>query len=157
MDDDPTDPRVLIADEDQHRITEIADVILGSRHTVVARLFDVSEVLDATQSDHPDVAIVALDGHESHVLDLISAIVKQASRPVIVDPDTDNEAFIDKAARRVFAYVKHGPSSIGWRTRLINIVLNCHAEFSRLHGAADRRDHRAGERHPHGAPRHQQR
>ena len=47
MDDDPTHPRVLIADEDQHRITEIADVISGSGHTVVARLFDVSEVVDS--------------------------------------------------------------------------------------------------------------
>jgi AmiR/NasT family two-component response regulator len=134
MNDDPPHLRVLIADEDQHRITEIADVISGLGHTVVGRMFDVSEVAEATQRDHPDVAIVALDGHESHALDLISAIVKQSSCPVIVDLDTDDEAFIDKAARRgIFAYVKHGEQDRMANT--IDIVLNRYAEFSRLHGA----------------------
>jgi AmiR/NasT family two-component response regulator len=134
MDEAPPPLRILIADEDQRRITEIADVISGLGHTVVARLLDVSEIAEATRHDAPDVAIVALDGHESHALDLISAIVKQASCPVIVDLDTDDEAFIDKAARRgIFAYVKHGEHHEMANT--IDIVLNRYAEFSRLHGA----------------------
>lgn len=134
MDEDPPRLRVLIADDDQRRIAEIADVVGGLGHTVVGRLLDVSELADAAQVDHPDVAIVAVDGHQSHALDLISAIVKQVSCPVIVDLDTDDEAFIDKAARRgIFAYVRHGEQR--GLANTIDIVLNRYAEFSRLHGA----------------------
>src|SRR6516225_2803347 len=134
MDEDPPRLRVLIADEDQRRIAEIADVISGLGHTVVARLLDVSEIAEATQREAPDVAIVGVDGQESPALDLISAIVKQATCPVIADIDADDDSFIEKAARRgIFAFVKHGERPEMDHT--IDIVLNRYAEFSRLHGA----------------------
>ena len=81
MEEDSPHPRVLIADQDQRRIAEIAGVISGLGHTVVARLLDVSEIAEATQREAPDVAIVGLDGGQRHALDLISAIVKQAACP----------------------------------------------------------------------------
>ena len=65
MDDDSPNLRVLIGDEDERRIAEIADVVSGLGHTVVARLLDVSDITEATQRDHPDVAIVAVDGHRA--------------------------------------------------------------------------------------------
>ena len=134
MDEDPPRLSVLIADEDQRRIAEIADVISGLGHTVVARLLDVSEIAEATQREAPDVAIVGVDGQESHALDLISAIVKQATCPVIADIDADDDSFIEKAARRgIFAFVKHGERPE--MEHAIDIVLNRYAEFSRLHGA----------------------
>ena len=134
VDEDPHHLRVLIADEDQRRITEIADVISGLGHMIVARMLEVSEIAEATRRYDPNVAIVALDGHQSHALDLISAIVKQVSCPAIVDLDTDDEAFIDKAARRgIFAYVRHGEQR--GLANTIDIVLNRYAELSRLHGA----------------------
>jgi len=134
MDEDPPHLRVLIADEDQRRIAEIAAVISALGHDVAAQLLDVSKVAEATQREQPDVAIVGVDGTQSHALDLISAIVKQASCPVIVDIDTDNEEFIDKAARRgIFAYVKHGEQR--GMANTIDIALSRYAEFSRLHGA----------------------
>ena len=49
MDGDPPHLRVLIADQDQRRIAEIAGVISGLGHTVVARLLDVSEIAEATR------------------------------------------------------------------------------------------------------------
>ena len=134
MDDDPPHLRVLIADQDQRRIAEIAGVISGLGHTVVARLLDVSEIAEATQREAPDVAIVGVDGEQGHALALISAIVKQAACPVIADIDADDDSFIEKAARRgIFAYVKHGERPEMEHT--IDIVLNRYAEFSRLHGA----------------------
>ena len=54
--------RVLIADEDQRRVEEIANVISGLGHSVVAQLLDVSEIAEATGREHPDVAIVGVDG-----------------------------------------------------------------------------------------------
>ncbi|HYB25067.1 MAG TPA: ANTAR domain-containing protein [Solirubrobacteraceae bacterium] len=134
MDEDPPRLRVLIADEDQRRIAEIAGVISGLGHTVVAQLFDVSEIAEATQREAPDVAIVGVDGERSHALDLISAIVKQAACPVIADIDGDDDSFIEQAARRgIFAYVRHGAQPE--MEHAIDIVLNRYAEFSRLHGA----------------------
>jgi response regulator NasT len=134
MSEDRPRLRVLIADEDQRRITEIANVISGLGHTVVARLLDVSEIAHATEHEAPDVAIVGVDGHESHSLELISAIVKQAACPVIADIDTDDDSFIERAARRgIFAYVRHGEQPE--MEHAIDIVLNRYAEFSRLHGA----------------------
>jgi len=134
MDDDSPHLRVLIADEDQRRIAEIAGVISGLGHSVVARLLDVSEIAEATRREAPDVAIVGVDGEQSHALDLISAIVKQAVCPVIADLDADDDSFIEKAARRgIFAYVKRAERPEMEHT--IDIVLNRYAEFSRLHGA----------------------
>jgi two-component system, response regulator / RNA-binding antiterminator len=134
MDQEPPRLRVLIADEDQGRIAEIAGVIGGLGHHVVARLLDVSEIAEATQREAPDVAIVGVDGQRSHALDLIAAIVKQAACPVIADIDADDDSFIEQAARRgIFAYVKHGEQPE--MEHAIDIVLNRYAEFSRLHGA----------------------
>jgi response regulator NasT len=136
MSEDRPQLRVLIADQDQRRIAEIAGVISGLGHTVVARLLDVSEIAEATQREVPDVAIVGLDGNaeQSHALALISAIVKQAACPVIADIETDDDSFIEQAARRgIFAYVRHGePPEMEYA---IDIVLSRYAEFSRLHGA----------------------
>jgi AmiR/NasT family two-component response regulator len=130
----PPHLHVLIADEDQRRVTEIADVISGLGHSVVAQLLDVAEIADVTGREHPDVAIVGVDGQQSHALDLISAIVKQASCPVIADIDSDDDSFLKNAAQRgIFAYVKHGEQP--GMEHAIDIVLNRYAEFRRLHGA----------------------
>ncbi|MGZ4287923.1 MAG: ANTAR domain-containing response regulator [Solirubrobacteraceae bacterium] len=130
----PPHLRVLIADEEQGRVAEIAGVISGLGHTVVARLLDVSEIAEATRRENPDVAIVAVGGEQSHALDLISAIVKQAACPVIADIDSDDDSFLEKAARRgIFAYVKHGEQP--GMEHAIDIVLSRYAEFNRLHGA----------------------
>ncbi len=134
MEADPPRLRVLIADANPRRMGEIANVISELGHTIVAQLLEVSEIADATTREQPDVAIVGLDGAQSHALDLITAIVKQASCPVIVDLDSEDDGFIEQAARRgIFAYVKHGEQH--GMANTIDIVLHRYAEFSRLHGA----------------------
>ena len=134
MAEGPPHLRVLIADDDQRRVSEIADIISGLGHTVVAQLLDVSEIADVAGREHPDVAIVGVDSRQSHALDLISALVKQASCPVIADIDSADDSFLKDAAQRgIFAYVKHGEQP--GMEHAIDIVLNRYAEFSRLHGA----------------------
>ena len=134
MAEDPTRLRVLIADEEQRRVTEIAEIISGLGHSVVAQLLDVSEIAEVTRHEHPDVAIVGVDGQQSHALDLISAIVKQAACPVIADIEGDDDSFLKKAAQRgIFAYVKHGEQP--GMEHALDIVLSRYAEFNRLHGA----------------------
>ena len=134
MAEDPHHLRVLIADEEQRRVTEIADVISGLGHSVVAQLLDASDVAEATRRERPDVAVVGVDGRQSHALDLISAIVKQAACPVIADIEGDDDSFLKNAARRgIFAYVKHGEQP--GMEHALDIVLSRYAEFNRLHGA----------------------
>ena len=130
--------RILIADELESRLDEIAEVVDDLGHTVVARVLEVSRIAEVTRREHPDVAIVGLGEESKHALDLISEVVRQAACPVIADLETEDSAFIDNAARRgIFAYVTHGrPPDMA---NAIDIVLQRYAEFSRLEGAFGRR------------------
>ncbi len=134
MAEDKIQLRVLIANQREPRLDEIAGVVDGLGHKVVARVLDVSQIAGETRRERPDVAIVGVGKESKHALDLISEIVKQAACPVIADLATDDRAFIDSAARRgIFAYVTHGkPPEMA---NAIDIVLQRYAEFSRLEGA----------------------
>jgi AmiR/NasT family two-component response regulator len=136
---DGSDPlRVLLADQKASRLDEIAEVVAELGHTVVARLFDVADVAEATRRELPDVAIVGLGENNQHALNLISELVKTAACPVIADIATEDHEFIDNAARRgIFAYVQHG--SRPELAHALDIVLRRYAEFSRIHGALGRR------------------
>jgi AmiR/NasT family two-component response regulator len=136
---DESDPlRVLLADQKANRLDEIAAVVTELGHIVVARLFDVADVAEATRRELPDVAIVGLGENNQHALELISELVKKAACPVIADIATEDDEFIDSAAKRgIFAYVQHG-SRIEL-AHALDIVLRRYAEFSRIHGALGRR------------------
>jgi len=138
MEIDPDELRVLLADEKASRLDEIAAVVEGLGHIVVARLFNVSDVAEVSLREQPDVAIVGLGEENLHALELISELVKKAACPVIVDMATDDSDFIDDAAKRgIFAYVKHGDRSD--LAHALDIVLRRYAEFARIHGALGRR------------------
>lgn len=138
MTDDSDHLRVLLADQKASRLDEIAEVVDALGHTVVARLYDVAEVADATRREQPDVAIVGLGEENLHALELISELVKKAACPVIADMATNDSEFIDNAAKRgIFAYVKHGNQTE--MAHALDIVLRRYAEFSRVHGALGRR------------------
>ena len=138
MVDEPDQLRVLLADQKASRLDEIAEVVAELGHTVVARLFDVADVAEATRRELPDVAIVGLGENNQHALNLISELVKTAACPVIADIATEDHEFVDNAARRgIFAYVQHGSRSE--LAHALDIVLRRYAEFSRIHGALGRR------------------
>jgi AmiR/NasT family two-component response regulator len=130
--------RVLLADQKASRLDEIEAIVTELGHTVVARLFNVADVAQATRRELPDVAIVGLGESSQHALELISELVRKAACPVIADIATEDHAFIDSAARRgIFAYVQHGSRSE--LAHALDIVLRRYAEFSRIHGALGRR------------------
>jgi AmiR/NasT family two-component response regulator len=130
--------RVLLADQKADRLEEIAEVVGELGHTVVARLFNVADVAESTRRELPDVAIVGLGENNQHALELISELVKKAACPVIADIATEDDEFIDNAAKRgIFAYVQHGSRSE--LAHALDIVLRRYSEFSRIHGALGRR------------------
>jgi response regulator NasT len=138
MSDDSEPLRVLLADQKASRLDEIGEVVEALGHRVVAKLYDVSDVAEASRREEPDVAIVGLGEENLHALELISEIVKKAACPVIADMATEDHDFIDNAARRgIFAYVRHG--SRNDLAHALDIVLRRYAEFTRIHGALGRR------------------
>lgn len=129
---------VLIADDDEQRLDQIATIVSDLGHTVVSRLTEVSQVAAATERERPDVAVVGLGLERAHALDLISEIVRQTACPVIVDVDGDDPEFVENAAKRgIFASFSHDGS--GQMRGALDVALCRYAEFSRAQGALSRR------------------
>jgi AmiR/NasT family two-component response regulator len=130
--------RVLIANERRDRLEQLAQVVAGLGHEVIAREIYVKEVGAATERERPDVALVGLGLSSEHALELITEIVREASCPVIAllhakDPDYVREA----AKRGVFAYIVDGnPDEL---QSAIDITLQRFAEYQNLQGAFGRR------------------
>jgi response regulator NasT len=130
--------RVLIANERRDRLEQLAHVVAGLGHEVIAREIDVKEVGAVTAREQPDVALVGLGSSSDHALELISEIVREAACPVIAILRAGDPAYIHEAARRgVFAYIVDGtPDEL---QGAIDITLQRFAEYQSLQGAFGRR------------------
>jgi AmiR/NasT family two-component response regulator len=130
--------RVLVANEREDRVGRVTEIVLALGHTVVVGSTNVAEVGDMTRREAPDVALVGLGESSEHALELISRIVHEAACPVIALLETDDEAFVNQAARRgVFAYLVDGnPEQL---QSALDIVLRRFAEYHNLEGAFTRR------------------
>jgi AmiR/NasT family two-component response regulator len=130
--------RVLVANERQDRLADVAAIVSGLGHEVIAPQIEVSEVGPVTARELPDVALVGLGESSEHALELIEQIVHEAACPVVAllhSPDSD---FVLEAAKRgVFAYVSDGEPQ-AWQNS-IEIVLRRFADFRDLEGAFRRR------------------
>jgi AmiR/NasT family two-component response regulator len=130
--------RVLVANEQQARVDQMATVLRELGHEVVARVNSVRDVGDITAREHPDVALVGVGESSEHALALITQIVKEAECPVIVHLHQADEAFVGEAARRgAFAYVLDGDS--GSLRSALDIVLLRFGDYHGLEGAFGRR------------------
>jgi len=134
----PTQLRVLIANERRDRLELLAQVVTGLGHDVIAREIEVKQVAAVTAREHPDVALVGLGASAEHALELISEIVHKASCPVIALLPSSDPAYVHEAAKRgVFAYiVDTTPEEL---QSAIDITLQRFAEYQSLQGAFGRR------------------
>lgn len=130
--------RVLIANERRDRLEQLAQVVIGLGHDVIAREIYVKDVGSVTAREQPDVAIVGLGVSSDHALELIAEIVREASCPVIALLHANDPAYIHEAAKRgVFAYIIDGtPDEL---QSAIDITLQRFAEYHNLRGAFGRR------------------
>jgi AmiR/NasT family two-component response regulator len=130
--------RVLIANQRKDRLGQIAEIVAGLGHEVIAREIEVEDVGGVTARERPDVALVGLGENSEHALRLIERIVREASCPVIVIIHAPAPWFINEAAKRgVFAYISDGDPQ-DWQSA-IDIVLRRFAEYQSLEGAFGRR------------------
>ena len=130
--------RVLVANERQDRLAEVATVVASLGHEVIAPQIVVSEVGAFTARERPDVALVGLGDSSAHALRLIEEIVHEASCPVVVLLHAPDPEFVVEAAKRgVFAHITDADPT-EWQNS-IEIVLRRFAEYQDLEGAFARR------------------
>lgn len=130
--------RVLVANERQDRLLDVAALVASLGHEVIAPQIEVSEVGPVTAREHPDVAFVGLGASSQHALELIEQIVHEAACPVVALLHEPDPGFVIEAARRgIFAYITDGDPQ-EWQNS-IEIVLRRFAEFRDLEGAFKRR------------------
>ena len=129
---------MLVANERHDRLAEVAALVAGLGHEVIAPQIEVSEVGPVTAREHPDVAFVGLGESSQHALELIEQIVHEAACPVVVLLHAPDPGFVIEAARRgVYAHISDGDPQ-EWQNA-IEIVLRRFAEFRDLEGAFKRR------------------
>jgi response regulator NasT len=129
---------VLVANERQDRLADVAAIVAGLGHEVLAPQIDVAEVGVVTARERPDVALVGLGNSSAHALRLIEEIVHEASCPVVVLLHAPDPEFVIEAAKRgVFAHVTDGEPQ-EWQNS-IEIVLRRFAEYQELENAFARR------------------
>lgn len=93
-----TNLRVLIADENEHALRDLHQVLSRLGHEVTPYAVSVHEAVELIAKEDPEVAIVVVHNDDEHALALISEAVEFASGPVIAQlPDAD-VAFLARAA-----------------------------------------------------------
>ena len=130
--------RVLIANEKRGRRALFAQVVTDLGHEAIAPDIDVKDVAAVSAREAPDVALVGLELHSEHALQLISELVREADCPVIALLSAENPAYIHEAAKRgVFAYIiDTGSDEL---ESALDITLQRFAEYHSLQGAFGRR------------------
>jgi response regulator NasT len=90
--------RVLLADDREEELRELAAVLERLGHEVTPFAVSVAGAIEVIAREDPDIAFVILDGNDAHGLALISETVEFASGPVLVtmreieSPDTIAQA-----------------------------------------------------------------
>lgn len=130
--------RVLIADGSEEKLGSISAAVRNLGHEVVTET-DVVKVPIVTEEYVPDVALVMVGHTGGHALELIRAIVREATCPVIAVLDVQDRGFVQEAASQgIFAYVTMGEDLEELQSS-IDIVLRRFAEYHNLEGAFGRR------------------
>jgi response regulator NasT len=128
--------RVLVADEDKPALDGIAAILGGLGHDVVARATSPAGVSAAIEEAKPHVAMVKLHSDDEHALDLIEELIDGGGCPVVALLDTEDPAFVGRAAERgIIAYAQ--PVDEESVRSSLEIAVRRFAELSELGDAVD--------------------
>jgi response regulator NasT len=123
--------RVFAADEDRAALEELAGVLGGLGHDVIAHAVGVREAAEKIAAEEPDLAMVVLHEDDAHALDLIEEIVEYGSGPVIALLEREDPEFVARAADRgIAAYAR--PVAAETVQSAIEIAVRRHAETEAL-------------------------
>ena len=137
--------RLLAADEDEHALRRIAELLSRLGHDVASFAVDVRGVAARVAESDPDAAVVVVHRDDEHALDLISEIAAFASGPVVALLDGEDPSFVARAADRGVDAVAGRHSEEALQSAL-ELAMRRYAEAARLseqvgqlEGALDRR------------------
>jgi AmiR/NasT family two-component response regulator len=135
---EPSNLRVLVADERKVYIEPVADAVRGLGHDVIATEVETRKVAQECAERSPDIAIVALHDDTDHALDLVAQITNQAVCPVMALVEDANPEFVAAAAERgIFAHLDSAdPEEL---RGAIDVAFKRFTEYDRLRTAFDRR------------------
>jgi AmiR/NasT family two-component response regulator len=137
--------RVLLADEDASALEELAAVLRGLGHEVIARAETLSDAASAIAGEDPDAALVVLHRDREHALDLIAEITEYASGPVVALLEREDPEFVARAADRGIAAYARLPEPEAVRSAL-EVALRRHAEAEALSERIDQLETALGRR-----------
>lgn len=129
--------RILVADEDTRALDSVAAVVRELGHEVVARATSPSGAVAAIEEEQPNVAMVKLHADDEHALDLIEEMIESGDCPVIAVLDSEDPAFVARAAERgVIAYAR--PVDAESVQSALEIAVRRFAELSELGDAVEK-------------------
>jgi response regulator NasT len=130
--------RVLIVEERQHRLEAVTRVVAQLGHEAVVQPMQGVDVGEVIAAQAPDVALVSIGSRLAPEFELVSALVRVGTCPVIGLLQTRDPAAIRETARRgAFALVLRGDA-----TELqgaIDVAMQRFAEYRGLQDAFARR------------------
>jgi response regulator NasT len=131
-----TNLRVLIADEDEAKLTTLRATLEGLGHEVIPFAVSVREAAELIAREDPNLTIVMVHQDDDHALALISEAVEYASGPVIATVRDGDADFLARAAEHgIAAYVQGtDPESV---QGAIEVALRRYRETAELAGKVD--------------------
>ena len=127
-----TNLTVLLADEDEHALTKLGQVLEALGHDVTPFAVSVEEAAELIVREDPDLTIVVVHQDDDHALSLIAEAVETASGPVIAQlRGRDDVDFVARAAERgISAYVESSdPQQV---QAAIEVTIRRYREAARL-------------------------
>jgi AmiR/NasT family two-component response regulator len=123
--------RVLIADEDEDALHQLAAVLEQLGHEVAPYVVSVSEAIELIATEDPDLAIVVVHQDDDHALALIAETVEYASGPVIAQTRNGDVNFVARAAEHgISAWIESASPQVVQGA--IEVALRRYEETSRL-------------------------
>ena len=128
--------RVLIADEDESKLTTLRATLEELGHEVIPFAVSVREAAELIAREDPNLTIVMVHRDDDHALALISEAVEYASGPVIATVRDGDADFLARAAEHgISAYVQGTePESV---QGAIEVALRRYREAEALAGKVD--------------------
>jgi AmiR/NasT family two-component response regulator len=128
--------RVLIANEDENALDQLAGVLERLGHEVAPYAVAVSEAVELIATEDPDLAIVVVHHDDEHALALIAETVEYASGPVIAKTSNGDVDFVSRAAERgISAWIESNAPEVVQGA--IEVALRRYEETERLQVKVD--------------------
>lgn len=101
--------RVILVDDDRHRMGLLDSALSAAGHEVVGKLLDTDDILGAVDRLAPDIVLLDVDSPSRDTLESLGQISRDRPRPIVLFAQKSDSETIRRAMRAgVSAYVVDG-------------------------------------------------